>query len=213
LLPQQPVDLLVKSVTKKTTKLTAQAKEKVQKKMETPPTPTTNPVLQLERDPIPPLTKEEEKAATKATEVAKAKAGLKEASLVDAGAEGGDKGVTNGEVKDGGVKSKMGENTDVLESGAMSEGDVVEDGESKVASDAAVAGVTNAGNGETKTGDDGQLKVEGNRDAITKIDLAQTPSKDAPSGLNNSSPVVATTDPTMPTNHISPHAGSDLINF
>lgn len=142
-----------------------------------------------------------------------AKPGLKEASLVDAGAEGGDKGVTNGEVKDGGVKSEMGENTDVLESGATSEGDVAGDGKSKVASDAAVADVTNAGNGETKTGDDGQLKVEGSRDAVMKIDFVQTPSKDALSGLNNSSPVVATTNPTMPTNDISQPAGSDLINF
>lgn len=186
--PQQPVDLLVKPVTKKTTKLTAQAKEKAQKKMETPPTPKTNPVLRLEIDPVPPLTKEGEEAATEAIEVAKAEAGTKEASLVDAGAEGGDKGVTNGEVKDGGVKSK-------------------------VASDAAVADVTNAGNGETKTGDDGQLKVEGSGDAVTKIDLAQTPSKDALSGLKNGSPVVATTDPVMPTNDISSPAGSDLIDF
>jgi hypothetical protein len=98
LLPQQPVDLLVKPVTKKTTKLTAQAKEKVQKRMEKPPSSTANPVLQLETDPIAPLTKE--KAATKTVEVTKAKVGTEEASLVDAGAEGGDKGVTTGEVTD-----------------------------------------------------------------------------------------------------------------
>ena len=196
MLPQQPVDLLDKPVTKKTTKLTAPAKEKVQKKMETPPTPRTKPVLQLETDPVPP--QKDEKTTTEAIKVAKAEAGTKEASLVDAGAEGGDKGVTSGEVKGSGVKSEI---TDVLESGATSEGDVAGDGERGIASDAAVADVTNAGNGETKTSDDGLLKVEGSGEA-------QTLSNDALSGLDNSS-VVATTDPTMPTNDTSPPAGND----
>ena len=128
MLPQQPVDLLDKPVTKQTPKSTAPAKEKIQKKTETPPTPRTKPVLQLETDPVPP--QKDEKTTTEAIKVAKAEAGTKEASLVDAGAEGADKGVTSGEVKGSGVKSEI---TDVLESGATSEGDVAGDGERGVA--------------------------------------------------------------------------------
>lgn len=150
-----------------------------------------------------------------ATEVAgagEAEAGTEEASLVDVGAQGGENGVTDGEVKTGEVKSDEAKG----ESGATSEGDVWGEGESKVVDDTVVADATIAENGEAKATDDGQPKVEGSGDDVTKIDVDPN---GAPFGLDDKTPdtIVPTTDPSIPTtsttnNDISPPSGGGELN-
>lgn len=154
--------------------------------------------------------------ATEVAEAGEAEVGTEEASLVDVGGQGGENGVTDGELKSGEGKSDeaKGESTDVLESGATSEGDVWGEGESKVVGDTVVADAMNAENGETNATDDGQPKVEGSGDDVTKIDV--DPNGD-PSGLDDKTPdiIIPTTDPSIPTtsttnNDISPAAGGGL---
>ena len=206
--PQSHPTAPVTPATKKASKPTGKAKKKGQKKTETPPTPTTNTV--------PPFPQEGgDKVATEVAEAGEAEVGTEEASLVDVGGQGGENGVTDGEVKNGEVKSDetKGGSLDVLESGATSEGDMWGEGESNVVGDTVVADAMNAENGETKATDDGQPKVEGSGDDVTKIDVDPN---GASLGLDDKTPdIIVPTDPSIPTtsatnNDTSPSSGGDL---
>lgn len=152
--------------------------------------------------------------ATEVAEAGEAEVGAEEASLVDVGEQGGENVVVDGEVESGEVKSdgEKGESTDVLESGATSDGDVWGEGESNAVGDTVEA---DAENGETKATDDGQPKVEGSGDDVTKIDVD---SNAAPFLLDDKTPdiIIPTTDPSIPTtsttnNDTSPPSGGDNV--
>lgn len=205
--PQSQPTAPVTPVSKKAQK---KAKKKGQNKTETPPTPTTNTV--------PPFLQEGgDQVATEAAEAGEAEVGTEEALLVDVGEQGGENGVMDGEVENVEVKSdgEKGESTDVLESGATSDGDVWGEGESDAVGDAVVADATNAENGEAEATDDGQPKVEESGDDATKIDVDPNA---APFLLDDKTPdiIISTTDPSIPTtsttnNDTSPPSGGDNV--